>query len=69
VSIEAEDVLSGQVRHISTAYFVYVATDEHGRPTPVRPLEVTTDEQRRRWHDAERRRAIRLHLPARIADG
>jgi len=60
VSIEAEDVLSGQLRHISTAYFVYVATDEYGRPTPVRPLEATTPEQRQRWHEAEQRRAIRL---------
>jgi len=68
VSIEAEDVLSGQVRHISTAYFVYVATDEHGRPIPVRPLEATTPEQHRRWQDAERRRATRLHLSARAAD-
>jgi acyl-CoA hydrolase len=64
VSIEAEDVLSGEVRHISTAYFVYVATDEHGHPTPVRPLEVTTAEQRRRWQEAEQRRAIRLRLPS-----
>ncbi len=68
VSIEAEDVLSGQVRHISTAYFVYVATDEHGHPTPVRPLDVTTAEQQRRWQDAEQRRASRLHLSARTAD-
>src|ERR1700682_5678316 len=60
VRIEAEDVLSGEVRHISTAYFVYVATDEHGRPTPVRPLEVATPEQRRRWDAAEKRRASRL---------
>jgi acyl-CoA hydrolase len=64
VSIEAEDVLSGQVRHISTAYFVYVATDEHGQPTPVRPLKVITPEQLRRWHEAERRRAIRLRSHA-----
>jgi acyl-CoA hydrolase len=61
VTIQAEDVLSGDVRHISTAYFVYVATDEHGRPTPVRPLEATTPEQRRRWEEAEKRRAVRLH--------
>src|SRR4030081_2600000 len=47
VSIEAEDVLSGQVRHISTAYFVYVATDEHGPPLPVRRLQATTPEQQR----------------------
>jgi acyl-CoA hydrolase len=67
VRIQAEDLLSGDVRHISTAYFVYVATDEHGRPTPVQPLEITTPEQRRRWEDAERRRANRLGDPARSA--
>jgi uncharacterized protein (TIGR00369 family) len=60
VTIEAEDVLTGAVRHISTAYFVYVATDEHGRPSPVRPLEVTTPEQQRRWQEAEQRRNLRL---------
>ena len=31
VTIEAEDTLTGKVRHISTAYFVYVAIDEHGQ--------------------------------------
>jgi acyl-CoA hydrolase len=60
VVIHAEDALSGDVRHISTAYFVYVATDEHGRPTPVRPLEATSAEQRRRWQMAEQRRAKRM---------
>src|SRR5262249_7832263 len=52
VSIKAEDVLTGEIRQISTAYFVYVATDERGRPTPVAPLEVRTPEQRRRWQAA-----------------
>jgi acyl-CoA hydrolase len=61
VTIDAEDILTGEVRRISTGYFVYVAIDEHGRPTPVRPLEVTSDEQRRRWQDAEQRRAARLN--------
>src|SRR6478752_2330968 len=37
VRIMAEDTLSGNVRHISTAYFVYVAVDAAGAPTPVRP--------------------------------
>jgi acyl-CoA hydrolase len=60
VTIQAEDVLSGQVRHISTAYFVYVAIGPGGRPTPVAPLEITTPEQRRRWEEAEQRRAVRL---------
>jgi acyl-CoA hydrolase len=64
VTIDAEDLLSGVVRHISTAYFVYVATDDNGRPTPVPPLEVSTPEQRRRWQEAEQRRAVRLGRPA-----
>jgi acyl-CoA hydrolase len=64
VTIHAEDVLSGDIRHISTAYFVYVATDRHGKPVPVRPLHVSTPEQRLRWQEAEQRRAVRLRLQA-----
>jgi uncharacterized protein (TIGR00369 family) len=64
ITIEAEDVLTGQVRHISSAFFVYVAIDESGRPTAVRPLEVATPEGRRRWQEAEQRRARRMRHPA-----
>jgi uncharacterized protein (TIGR00369 family) len=60
VVIDAEDVLTGAVRRISTAFFVYVAIDEHGRATPVRPLEVATERQRQLWREAEQRRAARL---------
>jgi uncharacterized protein (TIGR00369 family) len=60
VVIDAEDTLTGDVRRISMAYFVYVAVDEHGRPTIVPPLEVKTEEQQRRWREAEERRAVRL---------
>jgi acyl-CoA hydrolase len=60
VSIKAEDVLTGEIRQISTAYFVYVATDQHGRPTAVTPLEARTAEQRRSWKAAEERRGRRM---------
>jgi uncharacterized protein (TIGR00369 family) len=60
VRIEAEDVLTGEVRRISTAYLVYVAIDDDGRPTPVRPLEVRTAEQHQRWQAAEARRSRRI---------
>jgi uncharacterized protein (TIGR00369 family) len=60
VSIRAENTLSGEVRQISTAYFVYVAIDENGRPTPIDPLMVSTPEQRRRWQAAEERRERRM---------
>jgi uncharacterized protein (TIGR00369 family) len=60
VSIDAEDRLSGERRHTSTAYLVYAALDESGHPTPVPPLELTTDDERERWAAAEQRRAYRL---------
>jgi uncharacterized protein (TIGR00369 family) len=60
VSIRAENALTGEMRQISTAYFVYVATDANGRPTPVEPLNVTTSEQRRRWQAAQERRTRRM---------
>ena len=64
VTINAEDVLTGEVRHISTAFLVYVATDEAGQPTAIRPFEPGTPAQRERWQQAERRRAVRLRRPA-----
>jgi acyl-CoA hydrolase len=60
VRIMAEDTLSGNVRHISTAYFVYVAVDAAGAPTPVRPLVPSTPVQRQHWTAAAGRRAGRL---------
>jgi acyl-CoA hydrolase len=60
VTIEAENVVSGVVRPVSSAFFVYVAIDADGRPTPVPPLIVETDAARQRWQEAERRRARRL---------
>jgi acyl-CoA hydrolase len=60
VSIEAEDILSGTRRHTSTAFFVYVALDADGKPRPIPPLVLHSDDERERWAAAERRRAHRL---------
>src|SRR6266496_3212865 len=40
VRVEAEDVVSGRRTHTSSAYLVFVALDEHGRPRPVLLLAV-----------------------------
>lgn len=58
--IEAEDLRTGVVRHVGTCYLVYVAIDEHERPTPAPPLVVRSDDERERWRAAEARRARRL---------
>lgn len=60
VVVAAENLLTGEVTHTNTAYFVYVALGENGRPTPVPPLICETEEEKRRCREAEERRAKRL---------
>ena len=62
VVVTAENVLSGQVTHTNTAYFVYVGLDENGRPAPVPPLICETDEDKSRFERAAARQAYRLQL-------
>ena len=60
VRVEAENPLTGEGIHTNSAYAVYVALDQDGRPAPVPGLILENDVQRRRWEEAEARRAIRL---------
>jgi acyl-CoA hydrolase len=60
VRVTAENVRTGDKRHTSTAYLTMVALDDELRPTPVPPLLCETDEERRREHEAQVRRANRL---------
>src|SRR5512140_3212579 len=54
--VETDDVRTRTRRYVTKAYLTFVATDPHGRPRPVQPLELATDEDTRRHSDAERRR-------------
>jgi acyl-CoA hydrolase len=60
VRVEAENLMSGEVRHAASAYLTYVAIDRQGRPVPVAPLILETDEERRRNSEARARREMRL---------
>lgn len=60
VRVEAEDMLTGNVVHVASAYLVFVATDDHGRPMPLPSLVAETDEEHRRMKAAETRRRARL---------
>ena len=60
VVVTAENVLTGEVTHTNSAYFVYVALGEDGNPTPVPPLICETDEERARFARGEARRERRL---------
>jgi acyl-CoA hydrolase len=58
--VEAENLLTGERTLTSQAYLVYVALDENGRPTPVPPVIPETEEERRKWEQADVRRTERL---------
>jgi acyl-CoA hydrolase len=60
VRVEAEDFRAGRTTHTSSAYLVFVALDEHGKPRPVPPVEAETEEHRQRQHEAKLRREARL---------
>jgi acyl-CoA hydrolase len=60
VIVEAERVLSGEVRQTNTAHLVFVALDIEGKPRPVPPLLIESLEEQADWDAAEQRRALRL---------
>jgi len=60
VDVHSEDLLTGKRQQTSTAYVTFVAIDGKGRPRPVPPLILETEDERREARDAETRRAARL---------
>ncbi len=60
VVVSAENVLTGAVTHTNTAYFVYVALGEDGKPVTVPSLICVTTEEEERFERATRRQAERL---------
>jgi acyl-CoA hydrolase len=60
VKVEAEDLVTGERTHTSSAYLVFVALDQRGRPRLVPPLAPETEQERRRQAEAKIRREHRL---------
>jgi len=60
VRVTKEDLLTGKRTHTNSAYLTFVAIDEEGRPVPVPLIVPETNEERRRYRDAARRRRQRL---------
>ena len=60
VRVQSENPKTGESFHTASAYLTFVALGSDGRPTAVPPLLIESDEQRRRHHEAELRRADRL---------
>lgn len=60
VRVEAEDILTGKVRHVVSAYLTFVALDEHMKPAAMPRLILENDEEKRRNREAMDRRRVRL---------
>lgn len=60
VEVLAENPLTGEQTHTNTAYLVYVALDDEGRPTSVPPLKAETEEEKQRMKRAQERQEQRL---------
>jgi len=60
VHVVAENPITGKRTHTNTAYLVYVALDDRGRPTQVPPLQAETEEEKQRMEQAAERQKRRL---------
>ena len=60
VRVEAENLITGHVRHTASAYLTFVALDDSGRPAPAPPLILETDLDKRRNREAQDRRRMRM---------
>ena len=60
VKVSAENFYGHDKRHTVTAYMTLVALDENSKPTSVPPLLLETEEEKKRFSEAEKRRKWRL---------
>lgn len=60
VQVIAENPITGEQTHTNTAYLVYVALDDEGKPVPVPPLFAETENEKQRLQQAQKRQEDRL---------
>ena len=59
VKVYVENYIADSAQHVASAYLTFVAVDGAGKRLRVPPIIAESDEQRRRYEDAGRRREIR----------
>jgi len=60
VRVEAEDLTTGVLTHTNSAYLVFVALGDRGKPIPVPHLVPQTDQQKEWFAEAKERQRKRL---------
>ena len=62
VKVTAENPLTGERRHTSSAYLTYVAIDPTASPVQLPAIIPETNEEKRRYQEAQERRKHRLEV-------
>jgi acyl-CoA hydrolase len=62
VRVEVENLVSGEIRHTSSAYLTFVAIDKTGSRVAVPQVIPETEEEKRRYEEAGERRKYRLAM-------
>ena len=62
VKVYSEDHSTNERKRTSTAYLTFVALDSDGNPVEVPMLDLCTEEQKRKFKEAEKRRKIRKKM-------
>ena len=55
VRIEAENMLTGTVKHVASAYLIFVALDEHCKPVPIAPVIPQSEAEQLRYQQGQLR--------------
>jgi len=62
VKVWVEDLASGEVKHVSSAYLTFVALDKDRQRIPIGPVTPETEDEIRRYEHAGHRREVRLQM-------
>jgi acyl-CoA hydrolase len=62
VRVEAEDLMTGEIRHTNSAYVTMVSLDENRKPTPIPKIMPETQDERRRFEEGKTRAQYRKGL-------
>ena len=68
IKVVAEDIRAKVVRHVNSCFFTMIAVDDDGRPTKVPALAPQTADERRRFAEAEVRRAMRREMERKFSE-
>ena len=62
VRVEVENLITGEIKHTSSAYLTFVTLDKHGNRVVIPPVIPETDVENRRYEEAAQRRTVRLQM-------